>query len=243
MKVRNDDEVRRRQVIANVGQDPDKLYDAHLHLELRWDETLPPTYWPSADGKDQEWVRAHYAAPTDFINKHRKCSVPQNEETLVLVHQESYKMRLYRKGQMQGEYEVGFGQGKGQKRVQGDNKTPRGMYFVIEKHRGDFSGPYGKYYGGYWIKINYPNRYDAARGRAEGIISEKQEASISSDWNRRASTAQDTGLGGGIGFHGWIKEWDNAGTRHLSWGCVVMHLYDISRLYEQIPQGAMVVIF
>jgi hypothetical protein len=43
-------------------------------------------------------------------------------------------------------------------------------------------------------------------------------------------------------FHGWIKEWDNNGPRHLSWGCVVMHIYDIEKLYDQTPEGTMVVI-
>jgi murein DD-endopeptidase MepM/ murein hydrolase activator NlpD len=243
IKVKTGKEVRRREIIATVGRDPEKTYHAHLHLELRWDSALSPTYWPSSDGKDQAWVREHYAAPTDFIAKHRKTAVPPQEAALILVDQESYKMRLYRKGQMQGEYEVSFGQSKGRKRVQGDNKTPVGMYFVTQKHRGEFSGPYGEYYGGHWIKVNYPNKYDAARGRAEGIISSQQDALISTSWEKRALTTQDTRLGGGIGFHGWIKEWESAGPRHLSWGCVVMHIYDIKRLYEQIPEGAMVVIF
>jgi lipoprotein-anchoring transpeptidase ErfK/SrfK len=50
-------------------------------------------------------------------------------------------------------------------------------------------------------------------------------------------------LGGGIGFHGWIREWKNDGPRHLSWGCVVMHLSDVGKLFEQVPEGTMVVIF
>jgi hypothetical protein len=36
----------------------------------------------------------------------------------------------------------------------------------IGKHRGSFDGAYGAYYGGHWIKVNYQNKYDAARGRA-----------------------------------------------------------------------------
>jgi len=35
---------------------------------------------------------------------------------------------------------------------------------------------------------------------------------------------------------------DFPGPRHLSWGCVVMHLYDIQKLYDQIPEGTMLVI-
>lgn len=116
------------------------------------------------------------------------------------------------------------------------------MYFVIQKHRGDFDGPYGAYYGGHWIKINYPNKYDADRAAAQQMISRQQQATIAAAWEKRAPTLESTKLGGGIGFHGWIKEWDNSGPRHLSWGCVVMHVYDIKKLYDQIPEGTMVVI-
>jgi murein DD-endopeptidase MepM/ murein hydrolase activator NlpD len=243
IKVQKGQDVRRRQLIATIGQDPEKLFKAHLHLELRLDETLSPTYWPSSDGKDVAWVAKHYAAPTEFIKDHRKLFVPQQEATLVLVDQASYKMRLYEKGKRQGEYDVSFGQSKGQKRKQGDNKTPKGMYFVIHRHRGRFDGDYGKYYGGHWIKFNYPNKYDAAWGSANNVITPEQETKIGANWEKRAQTLESTGLGGGIGFHGWINEWENNGPRHLSWGCVVMHLYDIRKLYDRMPEGAMVVIF
>ncbi len=242
IKVRKGDEVKRRQLIASIGQDPDKTYAAHLHLELRWDD-LPPTYWPSSDGKDQAWVREHYAEPSVFISSHRQLFVPQKEATLILVDQENYKMRLVQQGKLQGEFDVSFGQSKGQKEVQGDNKTPKGMYFVVGKHRGKFDGDYGAYYGGHWIKVNYPNKFDAARARAANLISAAQATTINSRWIQRAPTLENTKLGGGIGFHGWVKEWDNAGPRHLSWGCVVMHIFDISKIYDQISEGAMVIIF
>jgi len=243
IKIRSGEEVKRRQRIATVGQDPDKTFNAHLHLELRWDETLAPTYWPSSDGKDEKWMREHYADPSAFIAARRKLFVPQREQALVLVDQESYKMRLYQDGRMKGEYDISLGQGKGPKAVQGDNKTPKGMYFVIGKRRGEFDGAYGAYYGGHWIKVNYPNRYDASRGRAAGHITPQQEAAIAASWEKRAPTLESTRLGGGIGFHGWAREWSNDGPRHLSWGCVVLHLYDVSNVFNQIPPGAMVVIF
>lgn len=243
IKVHSGQIVRRREVIATVGQDPDRLFAPHLHLELRWDQTLSPTYWPSSDGKDVAWVKEHYTAPSPFINGHRTLPLPPRESTLLLVDQPSYKMRLYRNGRMVNEYDVSFGQGRGPKEVEGDNKTPAGMYFVIQKHSGRFDGPYGAYYGGYWIKINYPNAFDANRAKSQNLISAAQRDAISTTWNSRQPTLENTRLGGGIGFHGWNQEWDNSGARHLSWGCVVMHIYDISKLYEQIPVGAMVVIF
>lgn len=243
IKVREGEEVRRRQIIATVGQDPDKLFNAHLHFELRPDATLTPTYWPSSDGKDVAWVREHYAEPTAFIKSRRRLPVPQSESALVLVDQRRYKARLYAGGRAPREYDVSLGQGVGEKQVQGDNKTPKGMYFVIQKHRGEFDGAYGAYYGGHWIKINYPNRFDAARGRAARLVTPAQESAIAAAWERRAPTLETTRLGGGIGFHGWAREWENNGPRHLSWGCVVLHLSDIPDFYEQVPTGAMVVIF
>ena len=243
IKVKPGAVVRRRQVIATVGQDPDKLFAPHLHLEMRWDTSLGPTYWPSSNGRDVAWVKEHYTSPSAFISNHRSVPTPQREATLVLVDQNSYKMRLYQNGHMSGEFDVGFGQGNGPKQVQGDNRTPTGMYFVIQKHQGQFDGPYGAYYGGYWIKVNYPNAFDAARANSEKLISSKQQQTISKQWRQRAPTLENTRLGGGIGFHGWIKEWSNDGPRHLSWGCVVMHIYDISKVYELIPEGSMVVIF
>ena len=243
IKVNAGQEVKRRQIICTVGQDPDKLFAPHLHLELRWDETLDPTYWPSSNGKDLAWMREHYTDPSMFISQHRSLPVPHREASLLLVDQENYRMGLYTNGALKGAYAISLGQGKGSKQIQGDNKTPTGMYFVIQKHSGKFDGPYGDYYGGYWIKINYPNEFDAARGLQAGLIDSTQAATIARQWKKRAATLQNTPLGGGIGFHGWIKEWSNDGPRHLSWGCVVMHLYDISKIYQQIPEGSMVVIF
>jgi hypothetical protein len=244
IRVREGEEVRRRQTIATVGQDPDKLFNAHLHLELRWDADLPPTFWPSSNGRDEAWVAEHYAEPSAFIKARRRLPVPQAEPALVLVDQESYRMRLYGESlRLVGEYDVSFGQGRGQKRVEGDNRTPKGMYFVINKHRGEFGGEYGRFYGGHWIKINYPNKFDAAWGRAEGHVTARQEAEIAGRWERRAPTVETTRLGGGIGFHGWASDWPNDGPRHLSWGCVVMHPSDIRKVYDLIPEGATVVIF
>jgi murein DD-endopeptidase MepM/ murein hydrolase activator NlpD len=243
IKVRQGEEVRRRQVIALVGQDPDKLFDAHLHLELRWDDTLAPNYWPSSNGKDQSWIAEHYAEPSTFINSHRSTPVPQQEQTLVLVDQTGYRARLYKRGQVQGEYDVSFGQEKGQKRLEGDNRTPKGMYFVTQKYNGPFDSPYGQYYGGHWIKINYPNKYDASWGLGQKLISAKDAQQIEANWGKRIPTLEKTKLGGGIGFHGWANEWENNGPRHLSWGCVVLHLKDIDQFYQNVSEGTMVIIF
>ena len=121
---------------------------------------------------------------------------------LALVDQQRYRMRLYTNGRVAGEYDVSFGQGEGEKQFEGDNKTPKGMCFVVGKRRGEFPGAYGAFYGGHWMKINYPNKFDAARGLSAGLVTPAQAAKIAAAWEERAPTLEATRLGGGIGFHG-----------------------------------------
>jgi murein DD-endopeptidase MepM/ murein hydrolase activator NlpD len=242
-RVRAGEVVKRRQPIGSIGRDPEGLYTAHLHWELRSDLTLAPNYWPSSHGRELAWIRAHYEPPTAFVSVRRRLPVPQEEKTLVLVDTRGRRMRLYRNGRAAGTFEVGFGQGIGRKRRQGDLRTPLGMYFVVERSRGPFPGRYGVFYGGYWIKVDYPGAADAAWGRSQGLLSEVQAQRISDTWAARKETWQGSPLGGGIGFHGWAGPWDLAGPRRLSWGCVVMRNEDIAVVFGQIPLGTMVVVF
>jgi hypothetical protein len=235
--------VNRRQQVGTIGRDEDGKYKAHLHLELRLDPNLPPTYWPSSHAKDQAWVRRHYLSPSRFIRSHRALMVPQAEQHLLLIHHDSYRMRYLKKGRVQTDFKISFGQAKGRKQRRGDLKTPQGMYFVVDKKKGHFGGDFGAYFGGHWIKINYPNPFDAVYGREQGLITRAQQTAIGTAWQRRKATPGNTRLGGGIGFHGWIEEWDDDGPRHLSWGCIVMHLRDIKTFWPKIPLGTMVVIF
>lgn len=238
-----DEEVDRRQRIGTLGRDPEATFAAHLHFELRADPSIGPTFWPSDHGWTDADVAEAYLPPADFIASRRSLLVPQDEEDLLLVHADSYRMRRYEAGELLGEYQVGFGQETGRKRLRGDNRTPRGAYFVVHHYRGAIGGEWGAWYGGHWIKVSYPNAYDAAWGLDEGLITAEQARRIRDAWAARELPPQDTVLGSGIGFHGWIQEWEDDGPRHLSWGCVVLHNRDIAALYDDIPLGAMVVLF
>jgi murein L,D-transpeptidase YafK len=210
---------------------------------LRRDKSLPATYWPSSNGRDAAWVRAHYEEPRAFIAARRTLPVPQDEAALVLVDTAARKMRLYAGGKVVGTFEVGFGQSGGRKRREGDLRTPLGMYFVVERSKGPFTGKYAAFFGGHWIKVNYPNAFDAEWGRREGLLTAGQERRIAKAWRERRLTWQGSALGGGIGFHGWAEDWDLNGPRRLSWGCVVMRNADIAAAFPQIPIGTMVVVF
>ena len=66
-------------MIGAIGKDPDGAYPAHLHLEIRSDLTVGPTYWPSDHGRDVDWIRKHYLDPSAFIRAHRKLPDPAAE--------------------------------------------------------------------------------------------------------------------------------------------------------------------
>lgn len=179
------------------------------------------------------------AAPDPFAAR-----VDARAESLVLVHTGAFRMRVYARGVLMGEYEVGLGQAPGAKERRGDLRTPRGTYFVTAKSRGPFSGEYAAYFGGHWIAINYPGPDDAERGVRRGWIDEATRGAIVSRWRAGRATNKHTPLGGGIGFHGWAREWSlerDGGL--LSWGCVVLHQADVADFYARIQVGAKVVIF
>ncbi len=180
---------------------------------------------------------------SDFVAARRVLPDPTEEPVLAVVSHAEQELRIYRNGAEVGRYEVGFGQADGPKEKRGDNRTPVGLYYLVQKSTGPFDGDFAAYYGGYWMRINYPNAFDAARGLAQGHVDEATASKISSQWQKRQWTPRDTRLGGGIGFHGWASEWSDESSRRMSWGCIVLHLSDVEAIYAALPEGTMVVLF
>lgn len=226
-----EDEVQRTWRIRWTGVKPSVIAGA----EVRRGDILGTAQTLRAEGAE---------GPVDqFLAEHPRLPVPQTEPVLALVSHEARQMRIYRDGAPIATYEVGFGQAEGAKERRGDNRTPKGVYHVVARSKGPFAGDYAAYYGGYWIKLGYPNAWDAARGVDEGLFDAELQRTITRAFWARETPPQGTKLGGGIGFHGWAYEWDDAGPRGLSWGCVVLHLRDVAAVYEALPEGAMVVLF
>jgi murein DD-endopeptidase MepM/ murein hydrolase activator NlpD len=218
ISVKKGDRVHRRQIIGKIGQDPKKTFHAHLHLELRRNEEIGPTFWPSANKKSMNWVRENYTDPSAFIRSHRHLFVPGGEENLVLVDRASRRVRTYQNGNLTGQFPIRSG------------RLPQGMYFVASRHQSQLTGK--------WLTVNYPNKYDAAQGRLKKLISPEQEAEIGRAWRDRRLSKNKTHLGRGIGITGY--HFDPPKTCR---NCVLMHQADMQDAYEKIPAGTMVVIF
>ena len=151
-------------------------YPAHLHLEIRTEamKDYATTYWPSSNDKDVDWVKEHYHSPTLFIAEHKECPSPKTMDCLVVACKEEMEIHVVKKGEIISTYPISVGQSpKGHKQEQGDNKTPEGAYRLIQKSRGPFSGDMASFFGEAWIRISYPNTFDATAGLEDARINQR----------------------------------------------------------------------
>lgn len=180
--------------------------------------------------------------PAAFLAGRPPLFNPLSADRAFVVEVDARRLIALEKGVPVAAWGIAIGQAEGPKEIRGDLKTPRGMFFVTDRYHGKFSGDWADFYGEYWVKLNYPNAFDAARGVDAGIITSSQAKEIAEAWPRRALTAQKTKLGGGIGFHSWASKWDaDAGTL-MSFGCVVLHPEDVADFYARVKVGDLVVL-
>lgn len=229
-------QVKKRVQIGSIGTG-NGSYPAHLHFEIRKESMADyePTYWPSSHNKDSEWVLEHYEKPSDFIRTHRQTLVPAAQDTILIAFKSSYRMYLCSKGKKLKEYAIALGQAPlGHKQQQGDNRTPEGEYRIIQKSLGPFSGNYAEFLGDAWMRINYPNNFDAAAGLKKGKITAAQKEAIVKANASGKEPLKTTVLGGGIGLHGWAGNWTDNGQQNLTWGCISLNNGDLLDLYKRI---------
>ncbi len=227
--------VLKREKIGTIGTGHN-TFAAHLHFEIRKEKMkkFEVTYWPSSNNKDEAWVLDNYYKPTDFIKEHKKIVIPAKTDSLLIVLKHDYKLYLYVKGIKTKEYDVALSQSPvGHKEKEGDNKMPEGAYYITEKNKGPFYGTYKDFFGPAWLRISYPNNFDAELGFEKKLISKKNYDAIVLANKKRMQPPKNTGIGGGIGIHGWAGNWPQ-NNRALTWGCVSMKNKDLEGFYELV---------
>jgi murein L,D-transpeptidase YafK len=116
----------------------------------------------------------------------------------------------------------------GTKTGEGDQRTPRGKYYVCTINE---KSKYTLFFG-----ISYPGYEDASRGLREGYISSGDFERIVSSLESGLRPPWDTPLGGEIGIHGGGIDRD--GTR----GCIGMRDDDVLSLSPYVVMGTEVLI-
>ncbi len=136
-------------------------------------------------------------------------------------------------------YQVSHGRGgKGTKHKLGDNKTPVGVYKIMNfKSNSRFH---------FFMQLDYPNLLDAWSGYKNKTITAKEFDTIATAISTLQKPPQNTILGGYIGIHGLGEENPEKISVHKSsnWteGCIALTNKEIIELKQFVDIGTKVVI-
>ncbi|ETP72785.1 hypothetical protein UYO_1202 [Lachnospiraceae bacterium JC7] len=138
----------------------------------------------------------------------------------------SHYMELWVNGVMTRSYMVTSGAAEGDKKKQGDYRTPLGYFYICDKKVSDSLKEE--------LYLNYPNIEDAKRGLKAGLIDRgTAEQLIQTSRNLQKPTAR-TRLGGAIEVHG------NGELMDATRGCIGVYnewnkeIYDIMQLGDRV---------
>ncbi|MCS3902539.1 murein L,D-transpeptidase YafK [Methylohalomonas lacus] len=155
--------------------------------------------------------------------------IDKSRSELVVKHENSV-IKRYRAATGRG--------GQGTKRVQGDRKTPIGVYRVV-----DFKDD-SRFH--FFMQIDYPNLLDAWYGYKNELIDASEFHEITTAVKNNQKPPQDTALGGQIGIHGIGEMNDEKRAIHAreNWtaGCIALTNDEIIELRQYVTIGTPIVI-
>ena len=157
----------------------------------------------------------------------------------IIVIKSRQELDVVRGDQIIKQYRIAYGKGgNGPKRVQGDSKTPVGVYRIINfRNNSNFH---------YFMQLDYPNLLDAWYGYKNNIITAMEFKEIANAYKSRQAPPQDTRLGGNIGIHGLGAATTERLKIHevFNWtnGCIALTNDQINDLKQYVSIGTKVVI-
>lgn len=136
-------------------------------------------------------------------------------------------------------FRAAFGSGGKQAKVrEGDRKTPKGHYRILEVRSSDSFHTF--------MQLNYPNMDDAKRALKSGLIDRTQYRRILGAHLYEELPPQNTVLGGLIGIHGIGVETQDKVEIHqmTNWtkGCIALRNSEIIELNKYVSHGTPVII-
>lgn len=151
--------------------------------------------------------------------------------TEIRIVKTALTLTLYHEATPLKSYHIAIGEGGfADKERQSDRLTPEGEFYITEK-----SIQKNHYYlGSRWMELSYPNKEDADRGYATGLINRKTRDKIYTAIDRFQIPPQNTALGGGIGIHGGTG--NNAETQGDFWtyGCIGLTDNEVNEIYDYV---------
>lgn len=142
----------------------------------------------------------------------------------IVVFKAQRQAQLFSRGKLVRTYKIALGSSPvGRKERAGDRRTPEGHYTICNKN------PHSHYYLS--LQISYPNRADADRALAAGLITHEQHQRIAEADRRGAPPPSGTALGGDIFIHG------KGSSPDWTWGCMALDDPQMKELFDLVPVG------
>jgi len=147
----------------------------------------------------------------------------------VVVHKSRRRMDVFADGDILKSYLVELGPSPvGDKRRQGDMRTPEGDLYVCTKNR---ASQFTRFFG-----LSYPHQASAREAVGSGLVSAAVEKQVLAAYQGRdRCPPQTTRLGGAVGIHGagaWERRGDGYVLADWTWGCLGLRDADILELFE-----------
>jgi murein L,D-transpeptidase YafK len=161
----------------------------------------------------------------------------------IVIWKSNYTLTLYRGDAPLKTYRAVFGKGyqDGDKRRQGDKRTPEGDFYICTMKE---SKRFYKFLG-----LSYPALKHAEAGVRAGMISLQEFSLIKKALDEHQQPPWDTELGGAIGIHGRLPETPDLmdaprSLDGINWtdGCIAMSNADIDDLFSVVSLGTPVTI-
>ena len=151
------------------------------------------------------------------------------KDNYVVINKGARNVSLCRRGSLVAAFRGGLGAVPvGDKKFQGDKKTPEGVFYVAQKN------PDSSYYRA--LVLSYPDPDDAADGLAAGLIEPREKVAIEQAHAACEEPPQDTGLGGLIELHGFggLSDWTA--------GCIAIENQEMDRVWEALAVNDTIVV-
>jgi hypothetical protein len=151
----------------------------------------------------------------------------------IVVHKARRRMDLYADGERLKSYVINLGLAPvGDKRAQGDRRTPEGDLYICSRNRGS---QFTRFLG-----LSYPTPEAAAAGVAAGRVKPEVERAVR-EAHRTGTRCppQRTALGGAVGIHGrgeWERRAEGFVVHDWTWGCVGLRDVDVLELFDHYAE-------
>lgn len=158
---------------------------------------------------------------------------------VIKIYKSKRELELLNGGSIIKKYNISLGfSPDGDKRKEGDGKTPEGTFYISQKAK----NPDKAYLGTRWMRLSYPGEKHAGIGLKSGNIDDRTYRQIVADLKNIQTPPQTTPLGGGIGIHGGTDR--IFGGVGIDWtaGCIGLYDSDAEEIYDQVKVGTGVII-